>query len=55
MRGRGKSCEARPREQGRHAVSMKIALIGSKRGNITEMRKRVTPWRVKGYIEIVSN
>ena len=48
MRGRGKSCAARPQEQGRHAVSkirravsMKIALKVSKRGNIVAMRKRL--------------
>ena len=47
-RGRGKSCEERSREQGRHAVSkirraviMKIALKESKRGNIEAMRKRL--------------
>ena len=45
VRGRGKSCAARPREQGRHAVSeirrtvsMKIAVKESKRGNIVAMR-----------------
>ena len=48
VRGRSKSCAARLREQGRHAVSnirrsvsMKIALKGSMRGNITAMRKRL--------------
>ena len=48
VRGRGKSCAARPREQGRHAVSeirravsMKIAVKESKRGNIVAMRKRL--------------
>ena len=48
MRGRGKSCAARPREQGRHAVSkirravsMKLAVKKSKRGNIAAMRKRL--------------
>ena len=48
MRGRGKSCAARPREQGRHAVSkvrraisMKIEVKESKRGNIAVMRKRL--------------
>ena len=47
VRGRGKSCIARPREQGRHAVrknrravSMKLAVKESKRGNIAVMRKR---------------
>ena len=47
VRGRGKSCVARPREQGRHAVSeirravsMKIAVKESKRGNIAAMRKK---------------
>ena len=47
MRGRGKFCAARPREQGRQAVSeirravsMKIAVKESKRGNIAVMRKR---------------
>ena len=46
VRGRGKSCAARPREQGRHAVSkirravsMKKAVKESKRGNIAAMRK----------------
>ena len=46
MRGRSKSCAARPREQGRHAVneirravSMKIAVKESKRGNIAAMRE----------------
>ena len=46
MRGRGKSCAARPQEQGRHAVSkirtavsMKIAIRDSKRGNIAAMRE----------------
>ena len=45
VRGRGKSCVARPWEQGRHAVSkisravsMKIALKDSKRGNIAMIR-----------------
>ena len=48
VRGRGKSCAARPREHGRHAVrkirgavSMKIAVKESKRGNIAAMRKRL--------------
>ena len=48
VRGRGKSCAARPQEQGRHAVSkirravsMKIAVKKSKRGNIATMRKRL--------------
>ena len=48
MRGRGKSCAARPREQGRpavseirRAVSMKIAVKESKRVNIAAMRKRL--------------
>ena len=48
MRGRGKSCAARPREQGRHAVSeirravsMKIVVKDSKRGNISAMIKRL--------------
>ena len=48
MRGRGKSCAARPRDQGRHAVaeirravSMKIVVKESKRGNIVAMRKRL--------------
>ena len=41
VRGRGKSCAARPWEQGRHAVSMKIAVKDSKRGNIAVMRKRL--------------
>ena len=46
MKGRGKSCAARPREQGRHAVSeirravsMEVAVKESKRGNIAAMRK----------------
>ena len=48
VRGRSKSCVARPREQGRHAVSkirgavnMKIVAKDNKRGNITAMRKRL--------------
>ena len=48
MRGRGKSCAARPPEQERHAVSeirravsMKIAVKESQRGNIAAMRKRL--------------
>ena len=48
MRGRSKSCATRPREKGRHAVSvirravsMKIAVKESKRGNIAAMRKRL--------------
>ena len=48
VRGRGKSCAARPREQGRHAVSkirgavsMKKAVKESKRGSIAVMRKRL--------------
>ena len=48
MRGRGKSCAARPQEQGRHAVSktrtavsMKISVKERKRGNIAAMRKRL--------------
>ena len=48
MRGRGKSCSERLREQGRHAVnkvrravSMKIVVKESKRGNIAAMRKRL--------------
>ena len=48
VRGRGKSCAARTREQGgqsvskiRRAVSMKIAVKESKRGNIAAMRKRL--------------
>ena len=47
VRGRGKSCAARLWEQGRHAVSkirravsMKITVKDSKRGNIAAMRKR---------------
>ena len=47
VRGRGKSCAVRPREQGRHsvskirgAVSMKIAVKESKRGNIAAITKR---------------
>ena len=46
VRGRGKSCAARPREQGRHtvsnnrrAVSMKTEVKESKRGNIAAMRE----------------
>ena len=46
VRGRSKSCAARPREQGRHAVSeirravsMKIAIKENKRGNIAAMKK----------------
>ena len=48
MRGRGNSCTARPREQGRHAVrkirravSMKILVKETKGGNIVAMRKRL--------------
>ena len=48
VRGRGKSCAARPLKQGRYAVSkirravsMKIAVKESKRGNIAAMRKRL--------------
>ena len=45
-RGRSKSCAVRQQEQGRHAVSdirravsMKIVIKESKRGNIAAMRK----------------
>ena len=48
VRGRSKSCTARPREQGRHAVSeirravsMEVAVKESQRGNIASMRKRL--------------
>ena len=48
VRGRSKSCVARPREHGKHAVSrirrvvnMKIVVKESKRGNIAAMRKRL--------------
>ena len=48
MRGRGKSCAARPQEQGRHAVTtirravtMKIEVKESKRANIAAMRKKL--------------
>ena len=48
VRGRGKACEARPREQERHAVSkiskaasMNIALKESKSANIAAMRMRL--------------
>ena len=41
VRGRGKSCAARPRDHGRHAVTTKIAVKASKRGNIAAMRKRL--------------
>ena len=48
VRRRNKSCAARPWGQGRHAlseirraVSMKIAVKKSKRGNIAAMRKRL--------------
>ena len=48
VRGRRKSCVARPREEERHAVSkikravsMKIAVKDSKRGNIAAERKRL--------------
>ena len=48
MRERGKSCGARPREEGRRAVSkirrivsMKIAVENSKRYNIAAMRERL--------------
>ena len=49
VRGRRKSCAARPREKGRRhavskirrAVSMKIAVEDSKRGNIAAERKRL--------------
>ena len=48
VRGRGKSCAAKPREQGKHAVSkirravsMKISVKESKRGNVAAMRKRL--------------
>ena len=47
MRGRGKSCAVRLREQGRHAVSkirravsMKIVIKESTGGNIAAIRKR---------------
>ena len=50
MRGRGKSCAARPREQGKHAaskirraVNMKIAIKDRKRGNTAVIRKRLKP------------
>ena len=46
VRGRSKSCVARPREQGRHsvseirrAVSMEVTVKESKRSNIAAMRK----------------
>ena len=46
VRGRGKSCAATPQEQGRYAVSkirravsMKIAVKESKRGNIASMKR----------------
>ena len=46
VRGRGRSCAVRPREQGGHAVikirravSMKIAVKESKRGNIAAMKR----------------
>ncbi|MPC67324.1 hypothetical protein E2C01_061498 [Portunus trituberculatus] len=48
MRERRKSCAARPREEGRHAVnkirraaSMKIVAEDSKRYNIAAVRKRL--------------
>ena len=48
MRERGKSCAARQRKEGRHAVSKirraistKIAVKESKRGNVAAMRKRL--------------
>ena len=48
MRGRSKSCAARPREQGRHAVSeirravsKEVAIKETKSGNIAAMRKRL--------------
>ena len=48
MRERSKSNAARPREQGRHAVSeirravsMEVGIKESKRGNIAAMRKRL--------------
>ena len=48
VRGRSKSCAARPREQLRHAVieirravGMEVAVKESKRGNIVAMRKRL--------------
>ena len=48
LRGRGKSCAARPREQGRHAVieirravSMVVGVRESKKSNIAAMRKRL--------------
>ena len=48
VRGRGKSCAARPREKGRHtvsenrrAISMEVVVKESKGGNIQAMRKRL--------------
>ena len=48
MRERRQSCATRPREEGRHAVSkikravsMKITVEDSKRGNITAKKERL--------------
>ena len=48
VRERGQSCAARPREEGRHAVSkirravsMKIAVEDSKTGNTAAKRERL--------------
>ena len=48
VRERRQSCAARPREEGRHAVSkirravsMKITIEDSERGNIATMRERL--------------
>ena len=52
MRGRSKTCAARPQEQGRDAVSeikravrMKIVIKESKRGNIAAMRLKIVSQR----------
>ena len=41
MSERSRSCAARLQEQERHAVSMKIVVKKSKRGNIAAIGKRV--------------
>ena len=41
MSERSRSCAARLQEQERHAVSMKIVVKKSKRGNTVAMRKRL--------------
>ena len=54
VRGRRKSCAARSQEEGRQAVSMKIAIKDSKMCNIPAMRKRFKADPSRGVDEIKS-